>query len=77
MHVIGHHNVMANPPAIGHRGFFPVLAQDFVALRVGEQLFSLVRAGCHENNWVITAGRNMRQMSMLSGWVVHWFIVAA
>ena len=77
MHVIGHQNVMADAPTIDHRRFFPDLAQDFVALRVGEQLFSLVRASRDENNRVITEGRNMRQMSMLSGCVVHCFIVAA
>jgi hypothetical protein len=32
-----------------------------------------VRASGQENNRVITEGRNMREMSMLSGWVVHWF----
>ena len=73
MHVIGHHNVMPNAPAIDHRRFFPDLAQDFVALRVGEQLFSLARASGQENDRAITERRNMRQMSMLSGWVVQLF----
>jgi hypothetical protein len=77
MYVIGHQNVMVDPPAIDHRRFFTDLAQDFVALRVGEQLLSLVRASRHENNRVIMEGRNMRQMSMLSGWVVHCFILTA
>ena len=72
MHVIGHQNVMADAPAIGRCRFFPDLAQDFVALRVGEQPFSLVRASRHENNRVVTERRNMRQMSMLPGRLVHF-----
>ena len=47
MHVIGHQNVMADPPAIDHLRFFPDFTQDFVALRIGEQLFSAVRASRH------------------------------
>jgi hypothetical protein len=35
-----------------------------------------VRASRHENNRVITEGRNMRQMSMLSGRLVHCFVAA-
>lgn len=77
MHVIGHQNVMANPPPIDHLRFFPDFAQDFVALHIGEQPFSVVRASRHENNRVITEGWNVSQMSMLSGSVVHCFIVTA
>ena len=47
--MIGHHNVMADPPAIDHLRFFPDFTQDFVALRIGEQLFSAVRASRHKN----------------------------
>jgi hypothetical protein len=66
MHMIGHQNVVAHPPAIVISGAQPDFMQNVLAFMRSKNPTPLVSARCEEDNWIVAERGQVRQMAKCS-----------